>query len=57
MYRFFIWKPEGKSPLGRNSHRYKDNNEMYLLKVGSGGMGSIELVMERDRCWALVNAL
>ena len=57
MYRFFIWKPEGKSPLERKSHRYKDNNEMNLLKVGSGGMGCIELVMERDRCWALVNAV
>ena len=54
---FLVWKPEGKRPLGRNSHRYEDNITMDLQKVGCGSMGRIELAMERDMWWALVNAV
>ena len=29
-------KPEGKRPLGRTKHRWKDNNKMDLQEVGWG---------------------
>jgi len=34
IYRVFIGKPEGMSPLGRLRHRWKDNIKMDLQKVG-----------------------
>jgi len=54
---FLVWKPEGKRTLGRNSHKDEDNITMDLQKVGCGSMGRIELAMERDMWWALVNAV
>jgi hypothetical protein len=51
-----VGKPEGKSPLGRPRHRWKDYIKMDLQKVAFGGMGWIELVQDRDRWRALVNA-
>jgi hypothetical protein len=56
-------KPEGKSsfrfphqnPLGRPRHRWEDNIKMDLQDVGV--VGWIELAQDRDRWWALVNAV
>ena len=36
MYRFLVWKPEGKRPLGRPRRRWEDNIKMDL---GSGMWG------------------
>jgi len=47
--------PEGKRPLGRPRHRWKDNIKIELQKVGCGGMDWIELAQDRDRWRALVN--
>jgi len=33
IYRFLMGKPEGKRPLGRPRHRWKDNIKMYLQEV------------------------
>jgi len=52
-----VGKPEGKIPLGRPRHRWKDNVKMDLQEVGCGSMGWIELAQDRNRWWALVNAL
>ena len=49
--------PEGKTPFGRPRYRWKDSFKMYLLEVGWGGMDWINLAQERDRRWALVNAV
>jgi len=57
VYRVLVGKPEGKRPLVRPRHRWEDNNKMYLQEVGYGGMDWIELAQERDRWWALVNAV
>jgi len=50
-------KPEGKRPLGRPRHRWEDNIKMDLQEVGCGGMDWIKLGQDRDRWWALVNAV
>jgi len=50
-------KPEGKRPLGRPRHRWEDNIKMDLQEVGCGSIDWIELVLVRDRWWALVSAV
>ena len=50
-------KPDGKSPLGRPRSRWEDDIKMDLQEVGCGGMDSIELAEDRDRCRALVKAV
>jgi len=52
-----VAKPEGKRPLGRSRRRWEDNIKMDLQEVGCGGMDWIELVSDRDRLRALVNAV
>jgi len=52
-----VGKPEGKRPLGRSRHRWEDNIKMDLQELGCWGMGWIDLSQDRDRWWALVNAV
>ena len=52
-----VGKSEGKRPLGRRRHRWKDNIMMSVQEVGCGGMDWMELVRCRDRRRALVNAV
>jgi len=56
-YRVLVGKPEGKRPLGRPKHRWEDNIKMEPQEVGCGGMDWIELAQDRDRWWALMNAV
>ena len=57
MYRVLVGKPEGKRPLVRPRRRWEDNIKMDLQEVGCGGMDWIELVQDRGRWRALVNAV
>ena len=57
MYRVLVGKPEGKRPLGRPRCRWEDNIKMDLQEVGCECMDLIELAQDRDRWWALVNAV
>jgi hypothetical protein len=52
-----VGKSETKRPLGRPRRRWEDNIKMDLRVVGCGGLDWIELAQDRDRWWALVNAL
>jgi len=52
-----VGKAEGKRPVGRPRPKWEDNIKMDLQEVGCGGMDWIELARDRDRSWALVNAV
>jgi len=57
VYSVLVWKPEGKRPLVRPTHRWEDNVRMDLKEVGCGGMDWIDLAQDRDRGRALVNSV
>jgi hypothetical protein len=57
VYRILVGKPEGKIPLGRPRRRWEDNIKMDLQEARCGDMDRIELAQDRDRWWALVNAV
>jgi hypothetical protein len=57
VYRVLVGKPEGMRPMGRSRRRWEDNIEVDLQEVGGGGMDWIDLAQDRDRWWALVNAV
>jgi len=57
IYRILVGKPERKRPLGRPRHRWEDNIKVDLQEVGCGGLDWIELAQDRDKWWALVNAV
>jgi hypothetical protein len=57
MYRVLAENPEGKRPLGRYKCRWEDNIKIDFQEVGCGVIDWIELALDRDRWWALVNVL
>ena len=57
VYRVFFGKPERKRALGRPRRRWDDNIKMDLQEVGCEGVDWIELAKNRDRWWALMNAV
>ena len=57
VHKVLVGKTEGKRPLRRPRHRWKDNINMDLPKVGCGGMDWIELAQDRDTWQAFVNAV
>jgi hypothetical protein len=53
----FGGKPEGKRPLERLRCRRENNVKMDVHEAGCGGMDWFDLVQDRDRTRALVNAV
>ena len=52
-----VGKPKGKRSLERPRRTWEDNIKIYLQELGCGGVDWIELAQDRDRWWALVNAV
>jgi hypothetical protein len=57
IYRVLVGKPEGKKSFWRRRRKWEDNIKMDLQEVGCGVMNWIELVQDRDRWRAVVNAV
>jgi hypothetical protein len=57
VYRVSVGKSEGKRPLGRPRHRWKDGVSIDLREIGWGRVGWIHLAQDRDQWRALVNAV
>jgi len=51
-----VGKPEGKRPHGRLRRRWEDNI-IRIFRKWDGGVNWIDLAQDRDRWWALVNAV
>ena len=54
-YRVLVGTYDGKRPLGRPRHRWKDDIKLDLQEVAWEGMDWIALAQVRDRWWTLVN--
>ena len=52
-----VGRPECKRLLGMARRRWEDNIKMDIQEFVCGFMDSIELDQDRDRSWALVNAV
>jgi len=57
VFRVLVGKSEGKRPLGRHRRRWENNIKMDLQEANCGCKDWIELAQDRDRWWALVNAV
>jgi hypothetical protein len=57
VYRVLMGDPEGRRPLGRPRLGWEDNINIDLQAVGCGGMDLMDLAEDRERWWALVNAV
>jgi hypothetical protein len=56
VYRVLVGKPEGKRPFGRPKRGWEDRIRMDLGEIGCGSVDWIQLVQDRDRWRAVVNA-
>jgi hypothetical protein len=57
VYKVLVGKPEGKRPLERPRHRWKNGIRMGLREIGIGGVDWIRLPQDRDRWRAVVSAV
>jgi hypothetical protein len=55
--KVLVGKPEGKSPIVRPRRRWEDGIRMDFREIGWGNIEWIHLAEDRDRWWAVVNAV
>jgi hypothetical protein len=55
VYRVLVGRPEGKRPLGRPRHRWKDNIKMDLRETGIDEVNWIRVAQDRVQWRAFVN--
>jgi ribosome biogenesis protein Nip4 len=56
-YNILVGRPEGRRQLERPRHRWEDNIKMDLREIGFEDVDWIHLAQDRDRWWAVVNAV
>jgi hypothetical protein len=56
VYKVFVWKPEGKMPLGRPRRRC-ENIQITLKETGWKGVQWIHLAQDRNQRRALANMI
>ena len=56
-YGVLVGRREGKRPLARPGRRWEHNIKIDVQEVGWGGMDGLDLAHDRDRWWAVVNAV
>jgi hypothetical protein len=47
VYRVLVWRPEGKTPLGRPRRRWEYNTKLDLRETGIDGANWIRLAHDR----------
>jgi hypothetical protein len=57
VYKVLVGNPARKRPLERPRRRWEDGIKMDLREIGWGGVKWIHLAQDRDRWWAVVNAV
>jgi len=55
--KLLVEKSEGKKPLGRPRHRWKDNIRLDLRQVGRDDVDLTNLAQERDQLRVVLNAV
>jgi len=57
VYRVLVGRPEGKRPLGRPRHRWKDDIKMDLKEIRIYGANWIRLALDRVQWRAIMNTV
>ena len=57
VYRVLVVKPEGKIQLIGPRRRWEENIKMYLQEIGCEGMDWVDVVQDKDKWRAPVNAV
>jgi hypothetical protein len=57
IYGVLVGKPDRKRPLGRHRCKWENSFKITVLEVRCGSMDWIDVAQDRERWWALVNAI
>jgi hypothetical protein len=57
VYRVLVGRPEGKRPLGRPRHRWKDNIKMDVREIEIDGANWIQLAQDRVQWRTFLNTV
>jgi hypothetical protein len=57
VHRVWVWRPEGKRPLGIRRSKWEDNIKQYLREIGIDGANWIQLAQDMVQWQAFVNTV